>query len=161
VDPLGLQPDRHLYRYAFGSPIGKDDPLGLDTVGCDRYPDRWETPCKLECCAAHDKCFDTHSCSEGAWSFNEPRTGCDRGTACQKCNKDIKDCFDKCGKSKKDDPQKPNYYCGKFGKFVRIPGDYRDYATAKKACECDYSTACPLPALPREKMHTPKTPSDW
>ena len=70
-DPLGIGPDRNLYRYAYSNSIRKYDPLGLelDTVGCDSIKDSWETPCKLECGAAHDECYKKNSCSEGSWGF--------------------------------------------------------------------------------------------
>ncbi|MGK2859975.1 MAG: RHS repeat-associated core domain-containing protein [Thermoanaerobaculia bacterium] len=158
ADPFGVLTDRNLYRYVYGNPVRKIDPLGLDTVGCDGVPDSWDTPCRLECCAAHDECFRKNSCSEGAWGFNKPKTRCDLGGPCQGCNDSVKRCWARCGPTRGDDPKKPNYYCGKLGRYVTIPGDYPDVATAMKACECDYSTGCTLPPLPPQPPTPPVIP---
>jgi hypothetical protein len=105
--------------YAVSNPIAKDDVLGLATAGCDeiqRYGIN-ETPCRLECCAQHDRCYDLNNCSSGSWPGSQPKMPCDLGGGCQKCNADVKDCFKHCLKKElfgtKDDPKKPNYYCGR------------------------------------------------
>jgi RHS repeat-associated protein len=162
-DPLGLGPDINVYRYANSNPIGIDDPFGLDTAGCDevgKYQIN-ETPCRAECCAQHDQCYDVNHCSAGSWPKSTPKTPCDTAPGCRKCNDDVKDCFKKCLRKElfgtKDDPKKPNYYCGAQHRFIRIPGDFANINDARKACECDYSKACPLvsrpltPTVPKSK----------
>ena len=146
-DPLGFAPDINLYRYALGNPVHQADMLGLDTVGCDAVRDSLETPCRLECCAAHDRCYDENHCSSASWGAGsvpgkKGRTACDYTSACSECNATVVHCFRTCGRSKYDDPKKPNYYCGAQHRFVAIPGDFSDVATATKACECDYSRGC-------------------
>ncbi|MBU1570805.1 MAG: hypothetical protein KKE00_09860 [Proteobacteria bacterium] len=76
-----------------------------------------------------------------------PDNGCDasswykdcedkkKAAACDKCNTDVKKCMAKCKTNSQDDPNKENYYCKKLHKYVKIPGDFPDYKTAKKACE--------------------------
>jgi RHS repeat-associated protein len=157
-DPLGLETDRHPYRYVYNNPIKNIDPLGLDTVGCDSIPNSWETPCRLECCASHDECFQKNKCSEGAWGWNPKKSGCDYGAGCKDCNKEVVKCWDKCGTSKKDDPKKPNYYCGKLGKYVNLPGDFADLAAAEKACQCDHSLGCKTPVPPSALKPKPTKP---
>jgi RHS repeat-associated protein len=154
ADPLGLGPDINVYRYANSNPISIDDPFGLDTAGCDevgKYAVN-ETPCRAECCAQHDRCYDVNHCSSGSWPKSTPKTPCDKAPGCRKCNADVKDCFKTCLRKElfhtKDDPKKPNYYCGAQHRFIRIPGDFPNINAARKACECDYSKACPLVSRP-------------
>jgi hypothetical protein len=129
-DPLGFAAgDVNLYRYVKGNPIRYIDPSGLDSPGCDYVPDAsCETPCRLECCAQHDKCFDDYKCSFTSWV---PYVGSDE---CKKCNSDATTCFIKCGKSTYDDPKKPNYYCAILHRFISIPGDFKDLESAIKVC---------------------------
>jgi RHS repeat-associated protein len=129
VDPLGFSGgDVNLYRYVKGNPVLYIDPSGLDSPGCDMVPETCETPCVLECCAEHDKCYDENKCAASSWV---PYVG---AAQCKRCNSDAKNCILKCGKSKYDDPKKPNYYCAKLHKFISIPGDFRDLQSAVKAC---------------------------
>jgi len=116
----------NLYGYVGGNPVNGVDIEGLDTAGCDGIPDFLETPCRLECCAAHDECFDKNNCDSSSWYSR-----CSK--ECDKCNDTVKKCFMAC-KGKKDNPNKPNYYCAKLHKYVRIPGDFIDYKTAKRFC---------------------------
>jgi len=48
----------------------------------------------------------------------------------------------------KDDPRKPNYYCGKQHRLVRILGDLPNREAAEVACEYDYSKDCKIPGHP-------------
>lgn len=154
ADPLGLGPDIHVYRYGTSNPISIDDPLGLDTAGCDEIGKYLinETPCRLECCAQHDRCYDLNHCSAGSWPGSKPKTGCDTTPGCRNCNDAVKDCFRNCLRKEfpftKDDPKKPNYYCGAQHRFIRIPGDFANIGDARRACECDYSKSCGLPSKP-------------
>jgi RHS repeat-associated protein len=154
ADPMGLGPDINIYRYAASNPISIDDPLGLDTAGCDEIGKYAidETPCRLECCAQHDRCYDVNHCSSGSWPDSTPKTACDTTPGCRKCNDAVKDCFKKCLRKElfvaKDDPKRPNYYCGAQHRFIRIPGDFANISDARKACECDYSKSCSLPSRP-------------
>jgi RHS repeat-associated protein len=162
ADPLGISSDLHVYRYAAANPITRDDPLGLDSAGCDEIGKYLieETPCRLECCAAHDRCYDLNRCSAGSWKGRTPRTPCDIGGACSKCNDDVKGCFKTCLRREllgvKDDPRKPNYYCGKKHMYVSIPGDFATLAEARLACECDYALACPYAPPSRPVTVRPK-----
>jgi RHS repeat-associated protein len=165
VDPLGLAPDMNLYRYALGNPVVQSDALGLDTIGCDSVPNSYDTPCRLECCAQHDKCYDENHCSSGSWGagsvpWKKGNTTCDYTSACKDCNVNVLSCFKKCGRSKYDDPKKPNYYCGSQHRFVTISGDFKDKVTAEKACECDYSKGCTLsqPSKPSKPIQFPGIP---
>jgi RHS repeat-associated protein len=161
-DPLGIGSDLMLFRYAASNPVGKLDPLGLDTAGCDEIGKYLidETPCRLECCAAHDSCYDVHHCSSGSWPGRKARTACDIGGACKGCNDAVKGCFKECLRKEllgvKDDPKKPNYYCGKRHMYVSIPGDFATLSEARKACECDYATGCPY--TPPARPSLPKSP---
>ena len=129
VDPLGFAGgDVNLYRYVKGNPVRYIDPSGLDSPGCDMVPEVCETPCVLESCAQHDKCYDDNKCSASSWL---PYVGL---AECKRCNSEAKTCILKCGKSKYDDPKKPNYYCAKLRKFISIPGDFPDLQSAVKAC---------------------------
>ncbi|NVN93514.1 MAG: RHS repeat-associated core domain-containing protein [Desulfuromonadales bacterium] len=106
ADPIGIKSgENHLYGYVENNPIKYIDPNGLDAPGCDSVPGACETPCVLECCADHDKCYDDNNCKASSWL---PYVGTKE---CKKCNSDVKKCILKCGRSKKDDPNKPNYYC--------------------------------------------------
>jgi hypothetical protein len=116
-----------IYVYARNNPLRFKDPQGLDTSGCDYVPDWAETTCWLECCAEHDKCFyDEKTCNAGSMFGAKCSKGCD------KCNSDVKNCFLKCGFKKKDDPDKPDYFCAKLGKYISLKD--HDYKYAKTFC---------------------------
>ncbi|MDI6810020.1 MAG: RHS repeat-associated core domain-containing protein, partial [Candidatus Eisenbacteria bacterium] len=104
-----------LYLFVHNSPASRIDYLGLDSPGCDWVPGGLETPCVLQCCAQHDKCFKDHGCTASSWV-----NPC-ASKKCKQCNSDAKSCVTGCGTSKKDDPNKPNYYCGKCGVFFDDP----------------------------------------
>lgn len=104
VDPLGDGPN--LYAFVANNPITRVDSFGLDSPGCDGVPGKLESPCRLECCAQHDKCYHDNKCKASSWCLESA------SMACRKCNKDALKCMAKCLGSKKDDPKKPNYYCG-------------------------------------------------
>jgi hypothetical protein len=115
----------------------------MDTVGCDLYlrviKRLVETPCILECCAKHDKCYHDLGCSSG--SFFSPNAGCSH--FCSGCNGQVMMCFQNCGTYSLDDTSAPNYYCGKLGRYVEIPGDeFGNLAEAEEACKADYTEKC-------------------
>jgi RHS repeat-associated protein len=135
ADPIGLNGGIIHYIYVQNDPVRWVDPNGLDTVGCDGIPDCLETPCILECCAAHDKCYDDYDCSASSW-WND--NDCN-SKECDRCNEDVRDCIVECGFSNYDDPNKPNYYCARQHKYVNIPGDFQNRQIAEAACELSHS----------------------
>ena len=143
-DPIGLAGGLSTYGYAKQNALRFVDPMGLDTAGCDGIPDFLETPCRLECCAKHDECFSKNSCTSDSW-YSECSKECDG------CNSDVTACIAACEGDKTDDPSRPNYYCAKEKRYIKIPGDFPDYQTAKVACE---STA-PKPQSKDEKTPEP------
>jgi len=126
-DPIAFEGGINVYAYTFNNPIRFTDPFGLDSAGCDNIPSFLETPCRLECCANHDECFDDNKCTAGSWFKGS--------TKCNPCNQNVFDCFKKCSFSKKDDPDKPNFYCAKLHRYINIPGDFSDEKSAIKACK--------------------------
>jgi len=90
------------------------------------------TPCMLECCTQHDKCYDDNNCTASSWK------SCNFGlNECTLCNMEATQCFLDCGLNQYDDPDRPNYYCRNLHKFITIPGDFPDLEAAKKACSND------------------------
>jgi RHS repeat-associated protein len=128
-DPIGEDGGINLYRFVLNNPINRIDPKGLDTAGCDLIPAGWETPCRLECCAQHDKCFDDNNCTMSCFM---PGIG---SQECNRCNDDVKRCCRRCGNSNYDDPNRPNYYCASQHRFIQTPGDFPDEETAKRVCQ--------------------------
>lgn len=127
-DLVGLQGGKNTYLYALASPLRFTDPRGLDNVGCDGVPDRYETPCRLECCATHDQCFDINNCSAFSWI---PGLG---SPECNQCNKQVKEDLKQCGSNKGDDTNRPNFYCARQSRFVTIPGDFPSRKAAELVC---------------------------
>jgi len=128
-DPSGLSGGLATFLYAASSPIVLTDKLGLDTAGCDLGPfKRFETPCRLECCAVHDECYRNYNCSARSWW--------DPTSACGQCNAAVIRCFLDCQVDPyKDDPTRPNYYCAKEGNYITIPScKYPDRRTAERKC---------------------------
>lgn len=141
----------NFYLYALANPLINQDPKGLDTVGCDvdTLKNGRETPCRLECCAIHDKCYDDNECSSGSWPWpvgNWNKSRCDKTPECGNCNTEARQCFVQCRLSKErnnlDNPTRPNYYCAKEHRFVSIPGTFSSVEKAEKACMYDHSRDC-------------------
>lgn len=127
-DLVGLQGGKNTYLYALASPLRFTDSRGLDNVGCDGVPDRYETPCRLECCATHDQCFDINNCSAFSWI---PGLG---SPECNQCNKQVKEDLKQCGSNKGDDTNRPNFYCARQSRIVTIPGDFPSRKAAELVC---------------------------
>jgi hypothetical protein len=111
---------RPLYLFVRNNPASRIDYLGLDSPGCDSVPGRVETPCVLECCAEHDKCYKDHGCTSKSWCVGMAGP-IGRFSPCVRCNDRVVACIVRCGTSKKDDPNKPNYYCAKCGVYFDDP----------------------------------------
>jgi RHS repeat-associated protein len=133
-DPIGELGGLSLYGMAGNDLINRWDDLGLDSPGCDGIPDL--TPCMLEVCAEHDKCYRDNKCTSRSW-FRV-------GGACSRCNFKavlgmirclVKLCY--------DDPEKPNYYDAVTNTFFNDPKDPRAWNTTdnvkppkRKRCKC-------------------------
>lgn len=153
ADPIGLGAGVNVYSYTGARPTILVDPLGLDTAGCDLPP--WvkavvENPCVLECCAAHDECFDTYNCSDRSWYSGGGV--CGDPINCARCNIGVGACFAKCTLMGAwlifyDSPNRGNYYCAARHKYVSIPGDFPDRRSAQEQCERDNSKdgCCDVP----------------
>jgi RHS repeat-associated protein len=135
-DPIGIKRgENHLYVYVQNNPTNFIDPLGLDSPGCDLGRlGKYVTPCMLECCAQHDKCYDDNKCTASSWN----PCGRFQPNDCDKCNFDAGQCFANCGLNQYDDPNKPNYYCRNQQRFINIPGDFPDLESAIRACSNDF-----------------------
>jgi RHS repeat-associated protein len=128
-DPKGLSGGLATFLYAAGAPLVLTDRMGLDTAGCDIGPfKRFETPCRLECCASHDECYRNYNCTAHSWW--KP------ASACGQCNSNAVRCFLDCQSDPyKDDPTRPNYYCPKQGKYITIPScEFPDIRVAEEKC---------------------------
>lgn len=104
-DPIGFAGgDMNLFRYVLGNVINVGDPKGLDSPGCDWFPDL--SDCVLRACAMHDFCYATHKCTASSWTDDK----CDE---CDECNsdamKEIKACVTPWGKPKLEQSF-PKYY---------------------------------------------------
>lgn len=110
-----------LYTYVNNDPVAHFDPKGLDRPGCDGIPGASETPCALEACAKHDKCYRDNGCNAWSWlEVWEPVI-----TACKRCNCTVLAEFIGCGIWDEgfDDETTPNYYCGLHDVFFDDPSD--------------------------------------
>ena len=139
-DPIRFKGGINFYIYVNNTPINHNDPRGMDNVGCDVLPPfKFFTdndPATLECCAAHDACYDKNGCDASSWYSSSG------GAPCAQCNSNVLDCF-ATAKLGKDDPQKPNYYCAAMHQYVSIPGDFDSVADAEKECQSK-PKVCPL-----------------
>jgi RHS repeat-associated protein len=154
ADPIDLDGGLNLYLYSMSNPLRLTDRLGLDTVGCDDLLGRLESPCQLECCAAHDKCFDDFNCTSGSQPWSQPKCGCDQTADCKKCNTDVTGCLNKCGggwRNLRDDPHRRNYYCAAQHRFISIPFDFATRDAAEIACQYDHQKDCKIPLSPAKK----------
>ena len=107
------------------------DILGLDTAGCDMFPDA--TPCIRECCAEHDCSYDQNDCSSDTWSMSGIKDPND--LSCIAANYQVMSCIIDCGFSLKNDPDRPDYYCARMHRYVEIPGDFPDIKSAVTFCD--------------------------
>ncbi len=108
-----------------------NDPMGLDSPGCDDpIDDRVETPCFLECCAEHDHCFRLYNCTEESWQDSNPLYVV-FGNKCSMCNYNAVACVAACTAASVldtklgafDNPRKYNYYCAVHATFFYDPSD--------------------------------------
>ena len=126
----------NLYGYVGNASIYKFDYLGLDNPGCDivgAIP-FFENNCRLNCCAAHDECYDMNGCKASSWfSTVNPFSRC---TPCDQCNKDVVTCINDCFWNGDPDPNNEEkiYYCARQHKYISI-GEGKDFATKKEATE--------------------------
>ena len=122
-DPIAEEGGLNLYGFVGNAGISRLDMLGLDSPGCDGIPDL--TPCMLEVCAAHDKCYADNKCTMKSW-FSA--TG-----KCSDCNFQAVLGMIKClSKLCYDDKEKPNYYDAVTDSFFNDPKDPRMWNTTDK-----------------------------
>lgn len=138
-DPLGLSGGINVFTYVNANPIRYSDPLGLDNVGCDSVPGAVESPCVLECCAAHDKCYDNFKCGSESWLH--PEKSC-HPSDCSSCNATVESCVRRCTFVFWDRHDRQNFYCAAQHRFVTIPGDFATRRDAEAVCEHDHSKDC-------------------
>ena len=110
-----------LFVFSGNNPISRIDPHGLDSPGCDGVPGFLESPCALECCAEHDRCFHVGGrngkrCTSRSWLLIW--NPCSR---CGGCNRQVLACMAGCLIDGGDDPDRPNYYCGVHGVWFDDP----------------------------------------
>lgn len=139
----------NLYSFAINCPPNRYDILGLDSPGCDSFPD---SPCFTECCALHDQCFDDHDCIAVSWVCTFATAACRVAIPpimndlccppyddCDDCNNDVIDCMAACLVNPGyDDPSRLNFYCAAQDRFITIgppPADFPDWPSANAACE--------------------------
>ncbi len=167
-DPLAkVKPAPFIYSYANSNTLRFTDPKRLDTAGCTVPPSVQPiiefTQCQLTCCGIHDACYSANSCTQGSWN----PFGCE-SLSCKLCNLNVVTCLFGCALV---DPWHtpaswvPNgpysYYCPATHRFVSIPGESPDVASARRACTLDNdppdcSGSC---SYPYAKGHS--NPGDW
>lgn len=133
-DPIGIWGDEENlgngYAYVGNRPLVITDLYGMDSPGCDGVYDGAETPCILECCAEHDKCYRDYECSARSWLASNPLWVVFKNK-CSMCNYNVTACITACialsiGDSEEgavDDLTKSNYYCASHDVFFDDPTD--------------------------------------
>ena len=109
-----------LYVFVHNSPYLRHDPMGLDSLGCDGVPGKYESFCALECCAVHDFCYQINNCSWWSWLCETITIA---PSACGQCNIEAVGCLAGCALHDEgfDDPESPNYYCAACKVFFDDP----------------------------------------
>ncbi len=132
-DPIGFAgEDTNLYGYINNDPNNFIDPSGLDSPGCDWFPDCAESQCVKQACAAHDFCYKQFGCTAQSWADNKQ-------DICDICNVEAAAGI---------------MACGIQGTNPLLPSDYPQYYDNKTDTFSDV-----LP--PKPPIPVPPIPDEW
>lgn len=146
IDPLTVNGEPYAYAYVQNNPVRHADPTGMDTAGRDvLWPNALTPSCARRCCAIHDWCYFRGGCKWTSWFVPSPD--------CAVCNMLVIFCMQGCamGVPPAGPDDATDYFCAATGKFVKIPGDFKDCPTAKQACQSDKPPTCSMRPPPTDQ----------